>query len=227
MPVEEIIDNNQPKSKKTNETKEVGNIQVRRVLSNDLSILVGRSNEAKSSYLCHLISQYKANYNGDIYVFGFQPELVEKLGVKTFNSLPEMENISGAILIIDEVKSLIDISDRRNRTIIEKIFRTINHKGNKLLLSGLPSDFPKYICAKVKVFMYKSLAISDLINGTKVKEHLLDYKGVERGMYTLDIPINEVLCFDGQYWKESMAYNKEFDTKRDLKDLFVSKKTSR
>lgn len=196
-------------------------------MDNDLSLLMGMSNSAKSSFLYSLIKEYKDKYNGEVYAYGLDHTICLMLGVKTFSSLPELELIKGGIVIIDEVKKLIDISDRRNRKQVDNVFRLVNHKGNKMILSGLPSDFPKYICAKAKVFMYKSLAITDLINGCKAKTHLLDYKGDGIGNYTLDLPINEVLCYDDGYWNETFKYNEAFDTKKDNPDLFVKKKVEK
>lgn len=194
-------------------------MQIKRILENDLNLLIGQSNSAKSSFLYTLIKEYKEQYNGEVFTFG----LHKIVGNRTFNSLPELEKIRNAIVIIDEVKLLIDISDRRNRRKIENMFRTISHKGNKVLLSGLPSDFPRYICSKSRVFLYKSLVVSDLINGTKAKDHVLDYCGPEKGEYTLELMPENVLCFDGRYWKEEFKYNPLFDTKKENVSLFVKK----
>lgn len=195
-------------------------MNIKRILSNDLSVLMARSNEGKTMALCQIIDEYKKNYSGDIWTFGLKEELVEKLGVESFSSLPELETIKESIIIIDELLTLFDFSDKHNRKAVENVMRMVNHNGNKILLCGLPSDFNKYVSAKAKCFLFKGLNITDLINGAKTKQVVKDYKGVWKGEHKLNVPIDKMLCFDGFYWEETVHYNIQYDTKVDNKDLF-------
>lgn len=204
-------------------------MDIKRILSNDLSVLTARSNEGKTMALVNIILEYKKEFNGDIWVFGVNKHLTDILKVKTFTSLLELEQIKEAIVIIDEVGLIFDLENRKNRKQIDLTLRLVNHNGNKILLSGLPTDFKKYICAKAKCFMFKTLQVSDLINGSQAKEIVMQHKGVEKGTYILDIPIDKMLCYcpnkskQGHYWIETIKYLKEYDTKVDNKDLFLKK----
>ena len=191
-----------------------------RILNNDLGILMSRSDEGKTHTLCTLIEEYKRQFNGVVTTFGFRDELIDLLNVKSFSSLIELEEIRNSIIIVDEVGSLFDLENRTKRHLIESTLRLVNHRGNKILLSGLPSDFKKFLCAKAKVFLFKTLMISDLINGSLAKEILLQYRGPGLGTYTLLFDKGTMLCYDGTFWKESCSYNEKFDTKKNNENLF-------
>lgn len=202
---------------------------IKKVLKNELIILTGRSNEAKTSFMCDLISSYKKFYSASVYTFNFSSELVKVLGTIPFFSLSEMEKISNSLIFVDEVSLLFDLDNRKKKRQIDTILRLMNHRGNKIFLCGLPSDFKKFLCAKAKTFIYKSLNISDLINGSELKNVLLQYCGLELGVYSLQLKKSEVLVFDGQegFFKISFGYNKVFDTKKENKNLFLEKNNNR
>ena len=191
-----------------------------RILNNDLGILMSRSDEGKTHTLCGLITEYKKQFNGNVTTFGFRDELIDLLNVKSFSSLIELEEIRNSIIIVDEVGSLFDLENRTKRHLIESTLRLVNHRGNKILLSGLPSDFKKFLCAKAKVFIFKTLMISDLINGSLAKEILLQYRGPGLGTYTLLFDKGTMLCYDGTFWKENCSYNEKYDTKKNNENLF-------
>ena len=195
-------------------------MEVERILNNDLGILMSRSDEGKTHTLCSLITEYKKQFNGNVTTFGLRDELLNLLNVKSFSSLIELEEIRNSIIIVDEVGSLFDLENRTKRHLIESTLRLVNHRGNKILLSGLPSDFKKFLCAKAKVFIFKTLMISDLINGSLAKEILMQYRGVGLGTYMLLFDKGTMLCYDGTFWKESCSYNEKFDTKRNNENLF-------
>ncbi len=198
-------------------------LDVQRILKNNLSILMSKTNEAKTSFMCELIKEYKENFDGNVCAFGFKEELINKLNIKSFSSLLELENISNSIIFVDEVKVLLELENRKKATQVDNILRLVEHKGNKIFLSGLPSDFKKFICAKTVCFCYKSLEITDLINGSRAKEILLQYRGREIGSFGLHLPKEEVICYDGEFWKERFPYRTEWDTKLGNCDLFKEK----
>ena len=195
-----------------------------RILNNDLGILMSRSDEGKTHTLCTLITEYKKQFNGNVTTFGFRDELIDLLNVKSFSSLIELEEIRNSIIIVDEVGSLFDLENRTKRHLIESTLRLVNHRGNKILLSGLPSDFKKFLCAKAKVFLFKTLMISDLVNGSLGKEILMQYRGPGLGTYTLLFDKGTMLCYDGTFWRENVSYNEKFDTKKNNENLFKKSK---
>ena len=202
-------------------------MDVRRILNNDMIILVGNRNEGKSMFLCNLIKEYKSNYEGDICAFGLSKSITDELGVKQFNSLIELESIRNSIIIIDELGLLFDIDDRKKKGMVEGILRLISHNGNRLLMCGVPNDFKRYLCSKAKCFIFRTTNISDMINGGMAKEILKQYRGDEMGYYSLKLDEGEVLCYDGEFFKEKYGYIKEFDTKLKNVNFFVHKKVNK
>lgn len=198
-------------------------MQVERILNNDLGILMGRTNSGKTHTLCSIIREYKRGFNGAVTTFGLRDELVKTLSVDSFSSLIELEQIRNSIVIIDEVGSLFDLENRSKRRQIENTLRLVNHRNNKILLSGLPSDFKKFLCAKARVFLFKSLVVSEMINGSFAKEILMQYRGPELGTHALVLDPDTALCYDGQFWKERVGYNEAYDTKRTNQNLFERK----
>jgi len=194
-----------------------------RILNNDLGILMSRSNEGKTHTLCTIIEEYKKQFNGTVTTFGFRDELLNLLNVNSFSSLIELEEIRNSIIIVDEAGALFDLEDRKKRRQIESTLRLVNHRNNKILLSGLPSDFKKFLCAKAKLFIFKTLMISDLINGSLAKEILSQYRGHGLGTHTLLLDKGTMLAFDGTFWKETIPYNEKFDTKTGNENLFLKR----
>ena len=195
-------------------------MDIKRILDNDVITLISKSDEGKSMLICSLIEEYKKKFSGDISAFGLRGEVIRKLDINSFNSLLELEKIKNEIVFIDEVGALFDLQNRKYRKQINQTLRLVNHNGNKIFMSGVCSDFKKFLCAKARCFLFKSLNISDLINGSLAKEILLQYKGDGVGFYSFDIDKSEVLCYDGKYFIEKFKYNKEYDFKRENKDLF-------
>jgi len=191
-----------------------------RILNNDLGILMSRSDEGKTHTLCTIIEEYKKQFNGNVTTFGFRDELLNLLNVNSFSSLIELEEIRNSIIIVDEVGSLFDLENRTKRRQIENTLRLVNHRNNKILLSGLPSDFKRFLCAKSRVFLFKSLVVSEMINGSFAKEILIQYRGPELGTHALLLEKDTLLCYDGHFWKERVQYNEAYDTKKENGNLF-------
>ena len=201
-------------------------MNIERILSNNVSILVGQTNTGKTMLLADLMCKYIKAYTSPVYCYGIRNEITDKLRpvVTSFSSIRELERIKNGIIIIDEIGELLDLENRKKKRAIERTLRLITHNNNRLVTAGLPTDFRKFLSAKATCFMYTSLTISDLINGSLVKTTLLDYARSALGSYVLELPAGQVLCYDSlrlpEFWMDSFSYYKEFDTKKDNLSLF-------
>jgi hypothetical protein len=208
-------------------------MDIKRILSNNVSILVGQTNTGKTMLLADMMVEYTKVYTPRVYCFGIRPEITDKVDVIPFSSVREMEQIKNGIIFVDEVGALFDLDNRKQKRMIEATLRLITHHNNRLVLSGLPTDFRKFISAKATCFMYTSLTISDLINGSLAKITLLDYKERGLGAYVLDTDPGTVLCWDHTddehlgFWWDTFKYHEKFDTKRNNLNLFQKKRKSR
>jgi len=173
-------------------------------------------NQGKSMVLYHLITQLRKNHDFNLYSYG----LKSNMGEQKINSVEELESIENSIIILDEFMNLLEVDNRKKRKIIERTLRLINHNNNILILCGLPENMKKFLSAKVEITIYKRCTLADFINGSKAKELCLSYRGDELGSALLNLPINEMLIFDGKHYsKEKVPYYKEHDSKKDNESI--------
>lgn len=178
--------------------------------------LVSDVNCGKSNFLYFLNSFLKEKYNFNLFTFGIKFDINDK----KIYSIEELEQIKDSVILIDEFFSLFDLEDRKQRKMIEKTLRLINHNNNVIILVGVPENFKKFISSKSEIVIFGKSTISGFINGSRIKEICLNYKGVELGSNILDIPINKVLVFDGKHYKMlEIPYIKEYDSK--LKNVAI------
>ena len=201
-------------------------MNIKRILNNNVSILVGQTNTGKTMLLANIMAEYIRDYTSQVFCYGIRPEITDKFHplVTPFSSVRELEQIQNGIIIIDELGAIFDLDNRKQKRRIEQTLRLVTHHNNRLILAGLPTDFRKFISAKSTCFMYTSLTISDLINGSLAKTTLLEYAESELGAYVLSIPQGQVLCYDDKiipgFWMDEFGYYEDFDTKKDNLNLF-------
>jgi hypothetical protein len=170
-------------------------------------------NEGKSMLIYHLIEELKKIGKFNLVVYGLRVELKDVL---TIHSVEELEQIKNSIIIIDEVMSLWDLDNRVAKRQIETSLRLLFHNNNVLLICGLPENFKKFISGKVNSVFFKKVTFADLINGSRMKNIIMNYKGNEKGNTILNLDIDECLFFDGlNYEKFKVPYLKKYDTKKD------------
>lgn len=169
----------------------------------------GDINTGKSMFLYDLLEKLK-DYEFDLYSYGLRVDL----GEQKIYSIEELENIENSIIIADEFFSLFDLDNRKQRKMIENTLRLLFHNNNILILCGLPENFKKFISAKLDVVFFKKCSLADFVNGSRLKNMCLSYKGSELGSSVLNIKIDDVLCYDSlHYHQEKVKYTDKFDTK--------------
>jgi len=187
--------------------------------------------QGKSMTLVNLIIEYVTTYTGDVYAYGLHKYILRQLTeVKPFYSVLELEQLQNGIIIIDEVSSLFNLNNRKEHRMIERTLRMIAHNNNKLVMAGLPDNFRKFLSSLATGFMFKSLNLGSLVNGSHGKYILSHYKEAEMGAFTLNIPKDKVLCYSekiengNKFWLDDVTYFPEFDTKKANSNLFEKRK---
>lgn len=177
-------------------------------------------NSGKSNLIYYLIKKLRKTYSFNLVTFGLKFETKD---TKTINSLEELESLRNSLVFLDEFFTLFDLEDRKKKRQIEKTLRLIFHNNNILVLVGVPENFKKFISSKISTCFYKKVNMRDFINGSSVKSKLVAYEGVGMGNETLNLRMGEVLVFNEDYKIFNVPYLKEFDSKKNNKDIFEKK----
>lgn len=186
--------------------------------------IAGDVNQGKSMLLYHILDRAMQKYTFNLYYYGLHINIPD--AVQVF-SIAELENVKNSIIIIDELSSLFDLDNRKNKKIIENSFRLINHNNNIVLLCGTPENFKKFLSAKVDEIIFKQVTIADCVNGSRLKDVLIRYRGKERGSEVLSLPKNKALRWDGKHYHIiDVPYYEKYDTKAQNPDILVRKNVS-
>jgi len=183
--------------------------------------LVGDVNTGKSMFLYHLLESFAKESKFNLFTYGLRLDFKNSTQIY---SVAEMEQVTNSLIIIDELSSLFDLDNRKVKKQTENSLRLINHNNNIILLCGTPENFKKFISAKIDFVFYKKTTISDFINGSRLKNMLVNYRGNERGSEMLNLPVNEVLLFNGKHYSKSVVpYYRKYDSKIKNVQIFVPK----
>jgi len=183
--------------------------------------LCADTNTGKSMLIYHYLTELSKGHTFSTYTYGLRLDYPKATQIF---SIEELEQIEDSVVFVDEMGSLFDLENRKVRKQIENTIRLINHNNNVLFLCGLAENWKKFLSAKPNVFIFKKTTLSDLINGSRVKNVIMAYKGVKRGSAVLNLPINEALVFNGtHYTKARIPYIKKYDSKRDNKNILVKR----
>jgi hypothetical protein len=188
--------------------------------------VLGDVNTGKSMLLYNIIELLNKEHKYKLFYYGLRLDLEIKdfLECQRVFSVTELESVRDSIIIIDELSSLFDLDNRKIKKQIENSLRLLNHNNNVIILCGTPENFKKFLSGKLDIILFKKVTLADCINGSRVKNILLGYKGYEMGSELLNIPVNKVLVYDGShYGVESVDYLKHYDSKKDNNFILVKK----
>lgn len=201
---------------------------ISKILGNPKVIgLVGDVNTGKSNTLYYILEELSKNYDYELYYYGLRLDF-NKVKSRRVYSVKELEVIRDSLIIIDELSSLFDLDNRKNKKIIEQTMRLLNHNNNIIILCGTPENFKKFISAKLNKVIYSKCTIADFINNSEIKYHIVNYKGYELGSTVLNLELGECIFYDGEHYsKEVIPYMEKYDTKKKNIPIFQKKKKSK
>lgn len=173
--------------------------------------LIADQNEGKTNLVYYLLEELNKDYDFNVYTYGLRCYLPNTV---TIHSVAELEQVRDSIIILDEISSLFNLEDRKIRAQIENTIRLVFHNNNILLLVGLAENFKKFLSAKLSVVIFKKVTLADLINGSRVKNIIMNYKGNEKGSAVLELAADEAIIFDGKHYHNfKVPYLTKYDTK--------------
>lgn len=178
-------------------------------------------NQGKSMLLYNFLKTLSKTSKFKLYTYGLRLSFANS---RQIYSVEEMESIRNSLIVVDELSSLFDLDNRKTKKLIENSLRLINHNNNILILCGTPENFKKFISAKIDVFFFKKSTIADFINGSRIKNVLVGYKGNERGSSVLGLEIDKAICYNGEhYCKMEVKYLEQYDSKKENVKILVPK----
>lgn len=187
--------------------------------------IIGNINTGKSNLVYYLLEELNRKYNLNVFTYGLRYNYPS---TKTFHSVAELEQIQDSLIIIEEMSTLFDLENRKEKRKIENTLRLIFHNNNILIISGCGENYKKFISAKLNVMIFKKVTFADLINGSSAKNVIMGYQGDEKGSAVLNLAIDEALVYDGlHYEKVNVPYLRTFDTKIKNVQILVSKKAEK
>jgi len=203
-------------------------IDIKRLLDKPKVVsVVADVNQGKSMLLYDILENACKEYNYNLYYYGLRLDF-DKVNSQRIYSIAELEDIRDSVIIVDELSSLFDMDNRKIRKSIENTLRLINHNNNILILCGVPENFKKFIAAKVDMVIYKKCTLADFVNGSVVKQRLLNYNGYERGTELLNLLIDEAIFYDGKHYKKfNVKYYAKYDTKKSNQEILRLRKSSK
>ena len=187
--------------------------------------ICGDVNSGKSMLIYHLIEELRKDNEFNVYAYGLRSEIPRLNKIKT---LTQLERIKNSIIIIDEIFSLFNLDNPKEKSNIEKTLRLINHRNNILILVGLGDNFKKFISAKLNYIFIKKISFDNLINGSTMKKAVLSYKGDELGSTLLNLENDETILYncDIPHFSDiiKIPYIEKYDSKRSNLPIIKFKK---
>lgn len=183
-------------------------------------------NSGKTNNLIALLEDFrKHNKETKIYLYGIDGvarKWLAKLGnVYDVSSIEQLSTKKDSLIIIDEFQRL-RLNDRRYKDVLNSFIDFIYHNNNWLILSS-PSlrEFNSIIGSKIERWVLKSVRSKNLVNGSHLKNAVLDYNGQYKTINDIIIPKNKIVIINMDYEKEiHLDYIKEADNKVGLKSIF-------
>ena len=174
--------------------------------------IVANVNEGKSNLIYYMLSELQRTGTFKLYTYGLRLHFKGSIEI---NSVEELEQIKNSVVIVDEFFNLFDLDNRKVKGQIENTLRLIHHNNNILVLAGVGENFKKFISSKLNIIIYKKVTFADLINGSAVKNKIMNCQRQEKGATLLNLEVNEAIIFDGlHYYKINVPYLAQFDTKK-------------
>lgn len=192
--------------------------------------IAGNKSSGKTNNLISLIVDFrKYNKVTPIYVFGVSETILKYLseryeGIKEFNSISQLIEKRDCLIIIDEFQKL-KLNDRRHKEALADFVDFIYHKNNKVILSSANlREFNSVIGGVIERWALKSVNSSNVINGSQLKNAILDYKGRYKSLSSITMPKSKLLVInDSEEIVLDLEYIAEVDDKKDLVDIFEIK----
>ena len=189
--------------------------------------LAGEKDSGKTNNLAALIKDFRQyNKKTQIYVYGFEEPVIQWLQnqfkeIYEISSLEQLRSKRNSLIIIDEFE-LLQLNNRRYTEQLNQFVDFVYHHNNWVILCS-PSlrEYNSIIGSKIERWAIKSIDATSLVNGSQLKDAVLNYKGRHKAINSVDIGKDKLLIINQDYEKViELEYIKEVDTKLKNVNIF-------
>lgn len=193
----------------------------------------GEKSSGKTNNLMALVKDFRQhNKDTPIYVFGLEQSALDWIlkfkNVYEINGLSQLSNKRDALFILDEMQ-LLKVNSRKHTEMLDKFVDFIYHHNNWVVLTS-PSlrEFNSIIGGKIQRWILKSMNISDLVNGSQLKDVAVNYNGRCKSLDSIEVDKDKILIINDEHEKViELEYIKEVDSKLKNVNIFeIDKKLS-
>lgn len=182
--------------------------------------VVADKNQGKSNMLYNMIDIIRRNAP-ETKIVGFRL-LINIPGVLMLNSLVELAKIRNSYILIDELKTIVDMDNRTEVSELLQLLQTLYHSNNTLILCGLAHNFNGKISGEIEAWILKQTTMISIIKRSNLDYVLreLNHEGqAHKNKYVLTMPKNGAVVYHPYMEKNwhyiEIPYLPRFDTKLD------------
>lgn len=184
--------------------------------------VVADKNQGKSNLLYNIIDITQRNAP-TTKIVGFRLS-IRVPGVLSLNTLTELSMVSNSLIIIDELKTLVDLDNRTEVKTLMSILQTLYHphRNNTVILCGLAHNFNGKISGELECVIFKQTTLISVVKRSNLDYILrsLQAEGkASKNEYTLVMPKDVALIYHPRMQKQwhciDVPYLEKYDVKKD------------
>lgn len=183
--------------------------------------VIADKNQGKTNLLCNII-EITMRLAPETNIVGFRLP-VNIQGILYLNTLTELSKVQNSLIIIDELKTLVDLDNRTEVRVLMSILQTLYHpqRNNTVILCGLAHNFNGKISGELEAVIFKQTTLISVIQRTNIDYILRSLRSegkASKNEYTLVMPKETALIYHPRMKKEwhciDIPYLEAYDVKR-------------
>lgn len=184
--------------------------------------VVADKNQGKTNLLVNII-EITRRLAPETHIVGFRLP-VNIPDVLYLNTLTELSKVQNSLIIIDELKTLVDLDNRTEVRTLMSILQTLYHptRNNTVIMCGLAHNFNGKISGELEAVIFKQTTLISVVQRTNIDYILRSLRSegkASKNEYTLVMPRETALIYHPRMQKEwhciDIPYLEKYDVKKD------------
>jgi hypothetical protein len=188
--------------------------------------VIADKNQGKSNLLYHMIDIIQKNAP-QTQIVGFRLSITPP-GVLSLNTLVELSMVHDSVIIIDELKTLVDTDNRTEMRKLMTILQTLYHpyRNNRVILCGLAHNFNGKLSGELEAIIFKQTTLISVVQRSRLDYVLRQFTAegeAVKNEFTLVMPRDGALIYhpglDKQWHYVKVPYMRDYDVKASNKPV--------